>query len=508
MENYDAIIVGAGVGGITLGNFLSKYGKKVLVLDKEPKAGGQLSSFKRGDFHFDSSITHLKYMREGGVISPFLKFWDKEVAYDEIEHNFIGVTNGRKYKVRGKYFAEDLIKAFPQDEADIRNYFREVQKVQQSIKKFKTMKPPFEMNFSDKVKFVFDLVTRKRIIAKYTSADYVKTLNKFFKNRELINFIFSILPVASMPAYFQMFTVGTNSYYPTGGMQSMADAFVEVLVENGGQLKLNSEVVEIIIKDGKAIGVKTKSGEEYYGNYVISNVAPHYTFGKLVDRNLASPLLKNMIENRNVFESFCFVYLGMSKDFKLNNGDYLVFPDEVDLSIAYKDYTPDNCPLSLIRYPLQDENQDYALLLAGIIPYDYKDYWGTYGDKKHDEEYRKVKLEVQEKMIDRVAGILGPDFKANIKYRVTGTPLSFERYTNVERGSTMGWSMKGWKVSFNAVYPPYKTNIENMYLVGQFTFPGGGIPGVLTSGYYLACELLGKENIDLAKEIKKFRNLG
>ncbi|MBS5933911.1 MAG: NAD(P)/FAD-dependent oxidoreductase [Clostridiales bacterium] len=504
---YDYIIVGAGIGGLAAGNFLTKYGKKVLIVDKNERAGGQLTTFQREGFSFDSSIFHLNSMGEKEIINQILGFWGKKINCERVYYEYNVITKGRRVKINTANFKEDLIKAFPNDTDDINKYFVEVERLTVAIGQMKSMKPPFKMTTGEKVSFLIDVVTKRRLIMKYTRIDSIKNLRKFFKNEEIIKFIYSIYPVESLTGYYHMYGIGMPVYYPKGGMQTITNEIVDVFKNFGGELRLSTKVDKIIIEDGKAVGILTADKEKIMASTVISNVAPHYTFGKLVDRSLASPLLKNMIDNRRIFESFCFVYLGMDKSYQMNQNSYIIPTETVDFSIKNQDATPENCSISVIKYPCQEEGDDYSVILVGFIPYEYNNCWGTYGKKVHDAEYKKIKEEVKDKLINRAAKILGDDFKKSIKVQEIATPLSFERYTNVEKGGVMGWSNMGWKVSPKMTYIPYETPVKDLYLTGQFTFPSGGIPGVLSSGYYLACELLEKDNIDLYRAFREYRGL-
>jgi phytoene dehydrogenase-like protein len=307
-----------------------------------------------------------------------------------------------------------------------------------------------------------------------------------------------------MPAFFQMLNVTTQHYYPKGGMQGLTNAITDSMRGNGGVVKLRTEVSRIIVKNGHAVGVETTDGEIYHAGKVISNAAPHFTFGSLVERSHASPLMKDMINKRGLFESFCFVFLGMDKKYQeIREFDYIVFPDEVDLNINYRDYTPENSPLTIYRYPQQAEGTDYAVYLGTVLPYEYNNSWGTGKTGERGEEYNRIKLNAQETLIERVSSYLGEDFRKNIKTMFTATPITYERYTNATHGAMMGWSMQDWRLSFKETFLPFETAVKDLYLVGQFVFPGGGIPGALLSGMFLAKDLLSKEGIDLEKDFRE-----
>lgn len=66
---YDYIIIGGGMGGLSAGNFLAKYNKKVLILEKHNIPGGLITSFKRKGVQFNLGIESLYELKEGQTIS-------------------------------------------------------------------------------------------------------------------------------------------------------------------------------------------------------------------------------------------------------------------------------------------------------------------------------------------------------------------------------------------------------------------------------------------------------
>lgn len=75
MESYDFIIVGAGMRGLSVANFLAKHNKKVLVLEKHDKPGGLVTSFARDGVHFDLGIHGVYELKDGQTIPQFLEYW-------------------------------------------------------------------------------------------------------------------------------------------------------------------------------------------------------------------------------------------------------------------------------------------------------------------------------------------------------------------------------------------------------------------------------------------------
>lgn len=88
-----------------------------------------------------------------------------------------------------------------------------------------------------------------------------------------------------------------------------------------------------------------------------------------------------------------------------------------------------------------------------------------------------------------------------VAYHELSTPMTYERYTYSQKGSFMGWSVEEKEYG---KYMKQRTDINNLYLVGQWVFPGFGVAGVMASGYYLAKEILKDEGINLKREFTEY----
>lgn len=151
--------------------------------------------------------------------------------------------------------------------------------------------------------------------------------------------------------------------------------------------------------------------------------------------------------------------------------------------------------------PKPRRQKDYSVIVPAFLPYEYENCWQTGNTKVRGEQYRNLKEDVKNKIIDRVYAKLGEEFREAIRHSLAATPLTFERYTYNEKGSFMGW--KEDKAHYGK-FIPQTTPIDNLYLVGHWVFPGFGVPGVMASGYYLAKKILEKEGIDLTSKLASF----
>jgi hypothetical protein len=174
---------------------------------------------------------------------------------------------------------------------------------------------------------------------------------------------------------------------------------------------------------------------------------------------------------------------------------------EKDYMMGTEEYTPETAPVVINIYPKR-EGDEYRSLVAFVpISYEYHNYWDTGDDRSRGEKYRLLKKEVEETLLGRIEKHMGSDFMDAVSHHELSTPLTFERYTYSKNGSFMGWSIKQ---SDYGKYLKQRTDIKDLYLVGQWVFPGFGVAGVMASGYYLAKEILKGEGINLKKDFTEY----
>lgn len=502
---YDIIIIGAGMGGLSTGAFLAKEGKTVLILEKHNKPGGYVTSFTKKGYTFDSAIFHLTDMGEDQTISQFIRFWGGEVSSRKILYKFRYFIGDKEYLIDGRNVEKDLMGYFPEESSAIGKLFSISDRMIDEMMGQGPPKPPYEMNFFEKISFGITSLFKKRVFLKYYSKQSVEVLKSLFRDKTLASIIWAYYPIHSLVfvghAFGWEMAKRDEIYYPEGGMQAIPNATVKTLEKNGGKILLKSEVERILVKDRRAIGVRCIDGSEHYSDIVISNAPIHHTLFKLLEREPGLKRLRAEVEKREVFVSGMIVFLGVDEKYDFGEVNFHIFLKKNTIDIEEEQLTPQNCPILLIVPPKPKGQKNYSVLVPAILPYEYENYWRTGNAKIRGEQYRQLKEDVKNKIIDRVCAKLGEEFRKAIKYSLAATPLTFERYTYNEKGSFMGWKVD--KAHYGK-FIPQTTLIENLYLVGHWVFPGFGVPGVMASGYYLAKKILEKDKIDLESRMKSY----
>ena len=138
------------------------------------------------------------------------------------------------------------------------------------------------------------------------------------------------LPPSQVSAFFQAGITHhyfEGGYYPVGGAFALPRAFTRALKDAGGELRLEPSVDEILIEDGRAIGVRLADGTEARSRYVISNADPEVTLGKLVGREHLSPKLRRKLDSVTYSVSALSLFFATDMDLReagLDFGQFLV----------------------------------------------------------------------------------------------------------------------------------------------------------------------------------------
>lgn len=503
MKNYDYIIIGAGMGGLSVANFLTKYNKKVLVLEKHSIPGGLATSFPRNGVHFDLGIHGLYELREGQTIPQFMQFWNAP----QVEANLLCgdlkcYIDGSELAIEHNNTRESFLQYFPDNEKEINEIFDIMERINKEMFSGKEApEPPYDMTILQLIKFGLSAKRNRPTFMKYGIKDVDKVLDSLTGLDELKTAIYSKSPYPMVfMAFAYQWGVYGKSYYPVHGMQAIPNAAVEGLKQMGGELKLNTEVTEILVKDKRAYGVRTLDGLEYHGT-VISNASPQFTYNWIHDQKLRDQLNKKL-EKKKIFEPVAALFIAFDDTkYDLKQLEGISIMSKKNYKMITKEYTPETAPIVINIYPKKAEDKFRSLVALIPLSYDHHNFWDTEKDRGRGTQYKTYKKEVEDILLKRIRQHMGDEFFEAIAHHELSTPMTYERYTYSKNGSFMGWSISQ---SDYGKYLKQKTDVKDLYLVGQWVFPGFGIAGVMASGYYLAKELLKSEGIDLKKEFTEF----
>ncbi|MBE0427157.1 MAG: NAD(P)/FAD-dependent oxidoreductase [Nitrospirae bacterium] len=461
---YDAIIIGAGIGGLVCGCYLAKAGMKVLICEQHYKPGGYCTSFTRQGFTFDAAPHCFGSYRKDGMMRKILQDLEVDKKLNIIRPDPSDIIMTPDYEVifwnDFERTTEGFQRMFPEDRTNIRNFF--------------TLLMDTDPNSFSRMK----------------NRTFKELLDQYLTNVKLKSILsFPFLGIGGLPSSMISAFIGAKlfseflfdgGYYPEGGMQALPDALAERLKEFGGELRLSCPIKKIRVRENRVTGVISEKDGFMPSRYVISNCDARQTFFKLiggrkVEREF-SQRLKKMVPSISNF----IVYMGIDGHFETlpRPGTTLSFFRYYDIEKAYRSVLKGDFE-GYGGYMLR-ASRDTPVIIAIIpVPFKNKTYW-----KDH-------KQRLSEYLIERIERDLIPNLTAHIVYKDASTPSTLNRYTLNYKGASFGWAGIPSQLAVPGLRKCSYT--EGLYLTGHWTTLGVGISGVAYVGYDTAKILIRRE---------------
>ena len=505
-SNYDAIIIGSGLGGLSCAAYLAKNGKKVLVLEKHNIPGGYATSFRRGAYTFDAGLHMIDGVGKGQNMAKFFELCGVADSIDFLKIKYLMRTVFPEHDIRFpsgnlEGVLSVLEEIFPDEKEGIRSLFKEMVKVYDDIMRFFASTAPMWQQlpvFPFRYKSLFPVMkkTIKQLLDKHLTDGNLKAL--LFANYGFFGLPPSKLSVFGLCGNVDFWMKG--AYYPKGGNQVVPNAFVNLIRQNNGHILFGSEVASIIIKNNKALGVVTEKGEKYFGEDIISNANAVETFHNLIEEENLPAKFATKIDKMEPSLSGFSVFLGLDETFKetlKNTEDYeIVVSETYDQDQDFEWILNGNVEKASFFITLNsnvDESlvkgNKFVMSVSQLSPYSYwKKLEDTYnaGTK---EEYNKEKDRLASILIKRVEKVI-PGLSNHIEVVEIVTPLTLKRYTGNFNGAILGWA--NTVKQFSPMDRIANIPIKNLYLSSAWTFPGEGQAVTVACGCRLGRQLVGK----------------
>lgn len=484
-NQYDVVVIGAGIGGLTCGAFLAKEGLSVLLSEQDSKPGGYCTSFQDKGFTFDVGFDFFVGAEKGGMFYNILEELGLKDDIEFIELAPPSKITGSDYDLPLmplEALAGELKRMFPSEGMGIDAFVQDCQGVTSETLALADPSPEL-LGFGGKMGLMTKFLFKSPNVRRYGGISTRQALTESFKEPKLRAILGSLDHYdPGWAATAPMLVVGFPAFqYPEGGAQALSDVFVKGVTKHGGEIVLETMVTKILIEDGKAVGVELANGTKISSRYVVSNVDGRQTFLQLVgEQNLPQKFVEELKKTR-LTDSCFLVSLGVDMDLKAMgfDGTSIVYNRSENIDDLWSG-DPEKCSLWIMMHSLRDPSQApegmATVQIMTQFPYNYMDHWKREMDGTRGKEYAELKEALADKLIDAVEEII-PQLSKHIVYRDIATPLTFERYTLNSEGAFYGWfPAPGAKTRSQ------KTPIKNLYQAGHWTFPGGAIFAVALSG--------------------------
>ncbi len=514
-NDYDAIIIGSGMGGLICGAYLVNYGFKTLICEQHTQPGGYFTSFTRQGFTFDGGIQAVEdcgmlfsVLRDIGVLDR-IQFKRSTFAFATPDkfYSYNNIDEALEYY-------KDLVKIYPHEEEGLNRIYEDAKKYSGAMEAFSKLPNPLFVPFKQVMKaypkWRKQYNEERKYLKEYFAMMEVPLddyLDGLLSDADLKNLLRQTM-YANCPASFMLsFHYFIKDYFhPQGGFQRMSDALAEFIEEKGGEIRYRTMVDEIIYENNQACGVLLIGGDEVRSKYVISNSDARRTFLNMTPPEATSEAFRNKLKETPVADSNVSVFLGVDmpvEDLPLKGHQHVYYvpsyrgldPFENFDNEDYFSQSPVEITVTSFNDPDLAPKGKTSIVLQAITFKQYGNGWKSENGIRGDE-YKNFKEKIADQMIDSAEQLI-PGLREKIVYRSAATPLTNERYTLNAEGSTAGWTYDPSK-AFNSGKKGtfgFKTPVKNLYSVGHWTMSPGGAPACFISGKMTSSLLKWKRRI-------------
>lgn len=518
-EHYDAIIIGSGIGGLTTAALLSKFGKKVCVLEQHYTAGGYTHSYVRNGYEWDVGVHYVGEVHKpwsvlrlvfDTITNSKLEWAKMDDLYDKI------IFDDQEYHFKaGKdAFREELVSHFPHEAEGIDQYIKMIYEVSRQVPKF------FAGQAMPRMAGQLYNKARHLLMPDYFFKNTREVLESLVSDQKLIGVLCGQWGDYGLPpkeASFMMHAMIAKHYmaggcYPVGGSWEIANKIIPVIRESGGEVFTYAGVEEILIQGNKAKGVRLTNGDRIYGDKIVSNVGIFPTIKHLLPESSVKKYNLSKVES-TLTTSSCHLgiyagFKGNTKDLKLNTTNLWIYPgyDHDQNMKVYKEKPEGNLPLIYISFPSakdptwEERYPDKSTVeIVTIGQWDKFAAWENKQWNKRGDDYEALKEEIAQEMLE-VLFKQHPQLRNALDYYELSTPISTKWFQWNMAGEIYGIDHTVQRFQQDWLHP--ETPIKNLYLTGS-DIVTAGVGGALMGGVMCTSNMLGLQGYKVMKLIKE-----
>ena len=481
----EIIVIGSGLAGMSCAAYLGKAGHRVTVIEKNSTYGGRLQTVSQQGYTFDSGPSWY-WMPD--IFDSFFEDFDKKTNdyYDLRRIN----PGYRVYFSEGEYFdlvenLDELKRNFSKIEKGggraLQKYLDDAgEKYEVAVKKFM-----YKPSLSPLEYIHFDLIKRLGRLNLFRPIS--KHIRQYFSNQKIIQMLeFPSLLLGAKPsdtpALYSIMNyadIVLGTWYPSGGIRSVAKAIYQVAKSQGVDFSFNQPVKKISINGNKATEVVTNKSS-YHADIIVANADYNHVEQTMLPKSYQN-YSKSYWEKRTMSPSALVFYVALNK--KLDLSHHTLFFDSDFKKHAREIYDHPKWPDEPLFYTscvsktdpkVAPENGEALFILIPVAP-----------NLVDNEQTRKSYFQ---QVISRMELLINQDIKDHIVFSKSYAHRDFISDYNSFQGNAYGLANTLFQTAF--LKPKIKNKkINNLYYTGQLTVPGPGMPPSLVSGKIVADQI-------------------
>jgi len=495
--DYDAIVIGSGMGGLTNAALLSDLGWKVCVLEQHYTAGGYTHSYERNGYEWDVG---LHYIGDVGAPTRTRKLFDflsqgkLEWAPMAAEYDRFYIGDEVYNAIAGKKaFRDNLVRQFPNEVQAIDRYMVLLARVSGALygHSMERVLKPWQRSLAAP----FLKLRKPRELYRNTYA----VLSELTDDQDLIATLCGQWGDMGLPPKQSAFMVHAmiarhylyGGFYPVGGSWRIAASIIPKIQEAGGEVFTYARVKQIPVQKGKVEGVVMADGHRIDCDCVVSAAGIANTFRSLLSPSVvAGAGYEQQLEHVRPSFAHLGVYIGLdgtAAELDLPNTNFWIYPGN-DYDAAVDAFINDiNAPFPVVYISFPSaKDPDYlnrhpgtaTIEIVAPAPYAWFEKWegSTWG--KRGEDYEDLKSRLGERLMRHLYDKL-PQLEGRVDYYEVSTPLSTNWFAGYRHGELYGIDHTTERLQQDWLGP--RTRIAGLWLTGQDTLTCG-VTGAMMAG--------------------------
>ena len=503
---YDALVIGSGIGGLTTAALLAELGWRVAVLEQHYTAGGATHSYDRAGYDWDVGVHYIGDMGTQTTVRRLMDFLTQgnlawapmDAHYDRffIGDNVYDAVAGREA------FRDNLVGHFPREAAAIDRYLELLSEVSRGMRTFaldRTL-PPWAAA-------VAGPFLRSRLPKSFDRTTW-EVLSELTQDPELIAVLTGQWGDMGLPPKRSSFVIQAliarhylhGGFYPVGGAWRIADTIIPRIRATGGEVFTYARVKEVLVRDGRACGVRMEDGHEIESRCVISDAGAINTFARLLPREVAQAAgYDALLSKVKPSIGHLGVYIGLqatAAELGLPKTNYWIYPNnDYDGTLAKFEADPTGpFPVVYLSFP-SAKDPDFerrhpgraTIEIVAPAPYEIFEPWAGRTWGKRGDDYEALKESYGERLLEHLYAKV-PQVRGRIDYWEVSTPLSMQWFCGWERGELYGLDHDPARMQQRWLRP--RTKVPGLWLTGQDVM-SCGVTGAMMGGLAAATSVAG-----------------
>jgi all-trans-retinol 13,14-reductase len=501
-NQFDVIVIGSGMGGMTTAAALSRLDHKVLLLEQAQTIGGLTHAFTREGFTWDVGLHYCGLFGHDQIAGRILdwlsggaiEFSSVGTVYDTLHFpDGFEISVGRPAAA----YKMELKDRFPDNASEIDAYFEALLSAEEAghmVGAERAMPEPFRSAHH---------WWSKRKIQRWCGRTTDEVIAEIVTNPKLAAVLsaqWGTYGGKPKEASFAFHATVMGHYlegaaYPVGGAGAIAKGLVPVIEAAGGKAQAGTPVSEILLEDGKAVGVRTGSGEVINAPVIVSAIGAGETVKYLLPEEIRDQHWA--LEIASFKPSICHfqVFLGFEGDIAqrgATRSNYWFYEGWDTNEAIWTAADGELIPMMFVSFPsLKDPAHDpgpsnrHTGEILVWADWSAVAAFAAGGAEEHPNEWAAFKRSVESRMMEYFAGKF-PALAPLVVFRTLGTPLATVSFTGHDKGGFYGVETTPRRILSSALNA--RTPVPGLFLAGQDVM-SPGIAGALSGGMFGAAAI-------------------